>query len=80
MTELKENFYSIILRMVDHMIDPETYACAQKIFWVKLLLDSEYKSFWKDDQVEFCSPFIMIVLSFEKQILLNVCLTKFQTV
>ena len=39
------------------MIDPEAYALAQKMVWVKHLLDPEYNSSWKSLEIFFLTQF-----------------------
>ena len=39
------------------MVDPETFAYAQRMVWVKHLLDPQFISFWKNIEEEFLISF-----------------------
>ena len=46
------------------MIDPYSYAIAQKMFWVKMLLDDNYISLWKSIELA-----VLVKFNKEKNIL-----------
>ena len=39
------------------MIDPYIFALAQKMYWVKCLLDDSYNSWWKSIELSFLETF-----------------------